>query len=1810
MDRALPPVVLGASIGSWAWWRSSFVSNLQDTAVRVVLDRGLALVTLVSEDLRADHLSCFVQVTAVLIVVHYRRELHFFVGLAFRGASALGKLLVEVLECICALLSWWVQLLHWSLLLAISPREQDTYFTSSDMAVVAGPPVPIGSFVLLSRPPEWDEVMVGAFTDNYNLAICKTTNGIGDAWIWWRPGAAEIPNIAAEANLILAQYNTSGAGWTVNVPGVAGPLVEIVAAGGGIPGPLAGGGGAAAAALPAGAGLGVGGGSPVGAQSQDLQALEAAVRDLQRMALSPGSRMSKSKKDKKKDRKKSSKDEKKSRPLRWKEHGKDRAVSYSDLTHVDALKLKRKGDLLAFASKNPGALTAHFLAGVYSRLSKGSLTRTGQLRDVSVTSWAHQFAGLTEIRDLKEVITLAEVLDSINRKEISRALDIICQRIIAIQSAKQKGGSWEKAEAVELIDTRNVGLRKAWYRRGGRFDSQMPFDDFYGVATKALMEALQRGHDELGFCDSLRVMLSRTGRGKCMHEFSKQQKDQGLGCGLSPANVFPLPSLPVDFSFAGVACSMRAEGLRAGSNLVLLALNWLHGGRVDLVSNIVTAAHRRIFSQVEYALKALVLTDEPTMGPNGLDHFLRQTRLYTGSGVVLALGVKGGVPEKAADVPLADHLQEHFPEMARQVLFPGNLLLPPRKRPRRVKRGFTWTAPTYPELVKKNVKAGLQKLKHPKQVARLGEKLVLAGAFAVKKDDKEDRVITDPAVNQLLDPSKLPRPRFAYIPALRSVTVPRTGVIAVSKRDARHYFHRLRIGRRWGRWLCSPSIELPCRQGGIRVMYPAAQSAPMGFGPSAGWAQGLTDVVARDAHLPEDSRLHPDLIIPEGLPLWGSIIDDIWALDHLEDESAAGTGPQWLQKAEEACCLRGVEPNHKKTVDLASGEEIQGYYVHPTDHWVGLAMDKRRSLFEASLAVLMKPRVVVGVIDRLIGKHSFLHSCRPPLRSIFQDVYPWIAEVRGRRRDLVELPTAVWIEICISTLLIPFAQFSLSSEWTQRVECTDASTTGLGRAYGVAPLPVVQAMARYSDHSRVYTNLKLPWSIGLTAEHKCPLRKIRLPKERIRWKFIGTPWTCAHITLAEADAIAWAAEDRLRRPKDDSCRFVHPVDSAACAGSFAKGRSSSHQLNKRCRRVAAVCLAGGHEVWHPWLPSKDNPADEPSRRFEPRGGAPTPAKVEAPASSPDVDLRELGLWREDTLFFIHFCSGPRRKGDLLDAVETLCTEHGIAAQGLAIDPLAEVGGMIGEHKADLLQHTWYEKLMHIIDSGRVAGGFGSPPCSTISAARHMPLRGRKPGSGSGPRPLRARANPWVPLDYCTVKERLAVDVGTALFIITTGLLGEIARRGGWVGLEHPADRGREPFPSFFATAVVRDFCAYFRLFYTHLDQCMYGAVSRKPTGILQPHGCRSLAAVCNHDGSHEQLLGLDKDGRFRTTPAAQYPSGLCFALADSFVQRLVFLLGSLRGSTVRKYALALEHLNNELKKHDKLWADMTEEEQDLFLAEWLVDGCEHGSSKTTYGWALSAVQKLFPRIRIRVAWKVYDAWGQHVPVRQAPAAPPEFLHAMASIAMLLNRVSLAALIVVCYSGLLRVREALQLRHDDVMLGGSEIVLCLGLTKRGTEQKVVLRNPSVVMFLQQYLVYTKRQGTPLADILVYGRWQTERSARDYIRQGKDPPKLAERFLLLDDVVAKDHVRAVMESCGVPSEVSNDPWYLADLELGDLDYPWNLKAIEDRIAEYSSPLDEKHRTLPLDRSWDGAVPSAAGLRAVPERFGIRQRFGHKS
>ena len=1035
---------------------------------------------------------------------------------------------------------------------------------------------------------------------------------------------------------------------------------------------------------------------------------------------------------------------------------------------------------------------------------------------------------------------------------------------------------------------------RAWVAMGGRRNEELGFDTFFIRAAVAVSRGCTGCVEKSSLGLAVQDLLGLLKRGGGKFSCAGSVRDSGRAVD----RVFPLSPM----SSGGRFLSPTEPGDRLlfhGGNMVIAVLNWMHGGQKWHGPLFLSAAHRRVHSRIERALRDQVMTDDPILSSGGLGSFLKQTEHYRGGSAVLALGAKGRVPSRAADVPLADHLAGLFPEMAQQVREPCALLLPSRRRPRRVKRGYTWVASTYPELVKRNVQAGLHRYKKPSQVAKDRGVRCLAGAFAVPKDSSEDRVITDPSVNQPIDPERLPRPCFAYIPHMRCVTVPRDGVIAVSKRDARHYFHRLRLGKKWEKWLCGPPITLSASSGETKQYYPAARATPMGFGPSAGWAQGLTDVVTSDANLPSEQRLSPDFVVPEGLPIWGSIIDDIWAIEHVSDDSQPTVGPDWMCRAEQAWVMRGVEPNHKKSIDGALGEEVQGYYVHPRGHWIGVALDKRRFLFQATIMVLLQRDPLFGVVERLVGKHGFVHSCRPCMRSVFEHTYAWLDWCRRLRpkRHRVTIPPQVWQELAASAFLLCFAQFDLSSAWSQRVEATDSSMTGLGRSFATMPVHVVQVLARYSSTRGVYTNLNLPWGVNLTKQHSCPLRKVRLPKERVKWSHMGCRWNPAHITLGEADAVVWAAGDRLKRPCDDGCRFVHPLDSVAVTGAMNKGRSSSRALNVRCRQVASINIAGGHDVMYPWIPSADNPADEPSRWFEPAGAerkdeAEVDGLPEPVSECPLVDLRNLPWLAEGAFVFIHLCSGPRRVGDLIDMVENVGRQYGFDIIGIPVDPLADFSPGDGWPSSpescgnkdfisgDLLNGVVGDFLLKLIHSGRVIGGFGSPPCSTISAARYRPLEG-----GGGPRPLRSRAEPWYPLAYCTKREIFNVQVGTLLYLLCLGFLGEMRMFGAWIGLEHPADRNRQPFGSFFNTREVATFKKTFGIGYYVIHQCMYGAMSKKPTGLLLPTGGSSMVKLCDHRHRHIVLAGQDVHGNFATTAAARYPQQLCQSLAEVVMVR-------------------------------------------------------------------------------------------------------------------------------------------------------------------------------------------------------------------------------------------------------------------------------------------------------------------------------------
>ena len=261
-----------------------------------------------------------------------------------------------------------------------------------------------------------------------------------------------------------------------------------------------------------------------------------------------------------------------------------------------------------------------------------------------------------------------------------------------------------------------------------------------------------------------------------------------------------------------------------------------------------------------------------------------------------------------------------------------------------------------------------------------------------------------------------------------------------------------------------------------------------------------------------------------------------------------------------------------------------------------------------------------------------------------------------------------------------------------------------------------------------------------------------------------------------------------------------------------------------------------------------------------------------------------------------------------------------------------------------------------------------------------------------------------------------------------------------------------------------------------------------------------------------------------------------------------FLLGSVTAATKRKYLAALDALRLKCEEEDVSLEGMSEEQLDWFLADFILDGHLEHHQRNQYGFMLSALAKLNPRCRLRVAWKVLDVWAVKEPPSQAPAVPPELLVKASMMLILAGRAAMGVGFICCYAGLLRAREMLTLKRSDIVLVEHAVIFCLGVTKRGREQKVVLAQPQTVAWVKIFLLsrdfkpdmrpfdfsYTtglkwlrramvaagapeipvtthslrrsgaselSRLGVPWQSIMDYGRWNTDRAAREYVRRGE-------------------------------------------------------------------------------------------------------------
>lgn len=261
-----------------------------------------------------------------------------------------------------------------------------------------------------------------------------------------------------------------------------------------------------------------------------------------------------------------------------------------------------------------------------------------------------------------------------------------------------------------------------------------------------------------------------------------------------------------------------------------------------------------------------------------------------------------------------------------------------------------------------------------------------------------------------------------------------------------------------------------------------------------------------------------------------------------------------------------------------------------------------------------------------------------------------------------------------------------------------------------------------------------------------------------------------------------------------------------------------------------------------------------------------------------------------------------------------------------------------------------------------------------------------------------------------------------------------------------------------------------------------------------------------------------------------------------------FLLSILQSKSRQLYTNALNDFRAEIEARHVDWAHFGEEDRDIFLAEYVLEVKEGGGKRQACQILCAALHKIYPRHAYVTTRKVLEVWKAEEPTHQAPACPPEVAYALVSCSLAMGQPGVAACILLCFTGLLRVSEALHLRWQDMVFVEQVVVLILAKTKRGVDQKVVLTHPSTVEWLRLYrarhftkdpeficpLSYSKirywlpklckglhleqlaltshsfrrggastllHQGVALADIAVHGRWASDTSCREYLRRGE-------------------------------------------------------------------------------------------------------------
>jgi hypothetical protein len=421
---------------------------------------------------------------------------------------------------------------------------------------------------------------------------------------------------------------------------------------------------------------------------------------------------------------------------------------------------------------------------------------------------------------------------------------------------------------------------------------------------------------------------------------------------------------------------------------------------------------------------------------------------YAASNLTPLIAERIGMPSNPGAVPLTHHMDSLYRaryESAAAMLKPADdPSFTARSRGR-----VGGSDAEYLALIRKCVAAGMWGFFDSSR----GPPPVECGVFAVKKDEKHDRLIIDarPANERFVEPPAvaLPTPDVVTELYVDNAGAPRRRAqIFVAKTDLSDYYHQLRLPEWCTDYFCLPPVRRSDVFGGDdhSPLWPKSLVLPMGWSHSVVVAQLIHERIVAGAGLFTDAA-------PLTRLTDGSVGDGVSRVQvYIDDVVFYGTDRQAVEALQaryiDAIGRSGLTVKPSKTIPARASPPVKcvGVEVDGDRLTAGVAAGELHALIRDTHVLLTRVTTDHHELSSIVGSWNWALTVRRSSMCVFQNVYSFISalgQVQGRR--LRVWPSARE-ELMAACDLAPLLSVSLNPEVSATVVATDASSDGFGVA--------------------------------------------------------------------------------------------------------------------------------------------------------------------------------------------------------------------------------------------------------------------------------------------------------------------------------------------------------------------------------------------------------------------------------------------------------------------------------------------------------------------------------------------------------------------------------------------------------------------------------------------------------------------------------------------------------------------------------------------------------------------------------------------